>query len=634
RDIRTPNIDRLATQGMRFTQCFQAAPMCSPTRHCIYTGLYPVKSGAYPNHTFAKAGTKSVVHYLKPLGYRVALSGKRHIAPQEVFPFEYSAQKNNPDFAAIEKLFAECKESNRPFCLFACSNEPHSPWNKGDPSRYDKDRVKLPPYFVDTEETRRNFVDYLAEITYYDGQVGRCLELLDKYKLAENTLVIVTSEQGSSFPFGKWTCYDTGLQVALVVRWPAKVKARSAANAMVQYVDVVPTLIEAAGGEPIKGLDGNAKMSKSLGNSPEPMDVIDRWGTDAFRFTLSMLSPPGRDIFFDESRLEMGRNFLNKIWQASRMITSAVDKNDAEIFGDGKSGPGAFADAWKSAHGSTLSFTPQLNWEDRWILSALGRCAADVEQSFSEWRLNDGASRIYDFFWHDFCDWYLELAKIRLYDDDEDRRTVLAVLLYVLGESLKFVHPLMPYVTEEIWETLPMTGGLLLENRYPRFVSALSNEDADAQMSLFREIVTAARNIRAQYNVNPGVRIPLRVKTPEGGEELIESAREGIVSLVRVDPLDVGPDMKKEKGSAMTPVGAYEVIVPLAGVVDLQSEYDRLKRERGKIEKDLDQVERKLANKNFVSRAKPEVVQKERDKYDRLSSDLEKLTESMEIIKS
>ena len=134
--------------------------------------------------------------------------------------------------------------------MFACSNEPHSPWNKGDASRYEKDTVKLPPYFVDTEETRSNFVDYLAEITYFDGQVGRCLELLNKYKLAENTLVIVTSEQGSSFPFAKWTCYDSGLQNALIARWPGRIKPGSVSDAMIEYVDITPTFVDAAGGKP------------------------------------------------------------------------------------------------------------------------------------------------------------------------------------------------------------------------------------------------------------------------------------------------------------------------------------------------------------------------------------------------
>jgi len=265
----TPNIDKLASEGMRFTQCFQSAPMCSPTRHNIYTGLYPVKSGAYPNHTFVKEGTKSVVHYLKPLGYRLALSGKKHINPPEVFPFEYSGKGNNPDFEAIDKFISDCKQSGNPFCLFACSNEPHSPWNKGDASRYDAAKLKLPPYFVDTTETRENMTRYLAEITYYDWQVGQTLALLDKYALADNTLVIVVSEQGSSFPFGKWTCYDTGLQSAFIARWPGKIEPGTVSDALIEYVDVLPTYIEAAGGTPPAVLDGKSLLPVLTGQTNE-----------------------------------------------------------------------------------------------------------------------------------------------------------------------------------------------------------------------------------------------------------------------------------------------------------------------------------------------------------------------------
>ena len=253
----TPNIDRLATEGMKFARCYQAAPMCSPTRHNIYTGLYPVKSGAYPNHTFAKAGTKSIAHYLKPLGYRVALSGKTHIGPRDVFPFEYSG-RGNPDMNKVEQLFAECAESNTPFCLFACSNEPHSPWNKGDASRYPPDKVKLPPYLADTPVVRENFSRYLAEITYYDDQVGQILALLDKHKLRDNTLVMVVTEQGNSFPFAKWTCYGHGLQSAMIVRWPGKVKPGTVTNAMVEYVDITPTFVDAAGGKPAAVSDGKS----------------------------------------------------------------------------------------------------------------------------------------------------------------------------------------------------------------------------------------------------------------------------------------------------------------------------------------------------------------------------------------
>jgi N-sulfoglucosamine sulfohydrolase len=265
----TPNIDALARQGMRFTRSFQAAPMCSPTRHNIYTGIYPVKSGAYPNHTFVKPGTRSIVNYLKPLGYRVALSGKTHIQPRSIFSFEYSAEKNNPDMKVIDRFLGECRQSKTPFCLFACSNEPHSPWNKGDASRYDPAKVTLPPYFVDTPETRHNFSNYLAEITYLDGQVGECLRLLEKHQVSDNTLVIFTSEQGSGFPFAKWTCYDNGLQNALIASWPGKIKPGQVSDAMIEYVDVVPTFVSAAGGKPAQVLDGKSYLPVLLGQAKE-----------------------------------------------------------------------------------------------------------------------------------------------------------------------------------------------------------------------------------------------------------------------------------------------------------------------------------------------------------------------------
>ncbi|MFT5495622.1 MAG: N-sulfoglucosamine sulfohydrolase [Kiritimatiellia bacterium] len=270
----TPHMDQLATEGMRFTQCFQAAPMCSPTRHTIYTGLYPVKSGAYPNHTFAKEGTKSVVHYLKPLGYRVALSGKTHIGPKEVFPFEFSSAGNNPDMAKIDTLMSECKEADQPWCLFACSNEPHSPWDKGDPTQYDAATVKLPPYFVDTPETRADFVKYLAEITYYDGQVGQLLALLKQHGIAEETLVIVTSEQGSGFAFAKWTCYDMGLQSACIARWPGTIKAGQTSDALIEFIDVLPTFVEAAGGTPDPVLEGKSLLPVFRGETDHHKDHV------------------------------------------------------------------------------------------------------------------------------------------------------------------------------------------------------------------------------------------------------------------------------------------------------------------------------------------------------------------------
>lgn len=284
----TPHIDALATQGMRLTRCFQAAPMCSPTRHNLYTGQYPVKTGAYPNHTFARDDVKSIVHYLQPLGYRVALSGKTHIAPKSVFPFEYSRSGNKKkqatdpseqsviDMDAIDELMQESAEAETPFALFACSNEPHEPWNKGKSfrSQYDPAALKLRPYMVDTPDTREAYRDYLAEISFFDTEVGQILSMLDEKNLAGNTLVMVVSEQGNSFPFAKWSCYDAGLQSIMIVRWPGQVAPNSESDALVEYVDVCPTFVVAAGGTPADVLDGASLLPVLRGQTNHHKDHV------------------------------------------------------------------------------------------------------------------------------------------------------------------------------------------------------------------------------------------------------------------------------------------------------------------------------------------------------------------------
>jgi N-sulfoglucosamine sulfohydrolase len=260
KDAKTPNIDKLAEQGIKFNRCYQSAPMCSPTRHNIYTGLYPVKTGAYPNHTRAIDGTKSIVQYLKPLGYRVALSGKRHIKPESIFNFEYLGKKKNPEFNLVEVFLKDVKLSKEPFALILCSNEPHTPWDKGDISKYDPDEITLPPHFVDTKETREAFCSYLAEINYLDGQVGQTLELLEKYGFDENTLVVFASEQGNSFPFAKWTLYEAGVKSGLIARLPNIISPGSESDAIVEYLDLLPTFIELAKGNTQNKLDGKSLL--------------------------------------------------------------------------------------------------------------------------------------------------------------------------------------------------------------------------------------------------------------------------------------------------------------------------------------------------------------------------------------
>jgi uncharacterized sulfatase len=269
----TPNIDKLATQGMRFTRCFQTAPMCSPTRHNIYTGLPPVVSGAYPNHTFVAPGTQSVVQYLSALDYTVAQSGKTHVSPSKVFSWQKIPGSKNPEFDKAATFIEEHATKKAPFCLLLCSNEPHTPWDKGDASRYPADKVKLPSYFVDTPETRDGFSRYLAEITYFDSQVGQTMDLIEKAGLTDETLFIVTSEQGNSFPFAKWTCYDNGLQTGLIARWPGKIKPGSTNAAMIEYLDLLPTFIEAAGGTPSPGLRGKSLLPVFAGKETHKTHV-------------------------------------------------------------------------------------------------------------------------------------------------------------------------------------------------------------------------------------------------------------------------------------------------------------------------------------------------------------------------
>lgn len=273
----TPNLERLASEGMRFDNCFQAAPMCSPTRHNLYTGLYPVHSGAWPNHTYVYPGVKSIAHYLQESGYRAGFSGKTHINPDSAFPFEFVSRKiknTNPDFEAVDEFLSECQTEETPFGLILCSNEPHTPWNKGDASAYPPSKLELPPVLADTPKTRENFSRYLAEITYFDSQVGQALELLDKHGLAGDTVVLVVTEQGNAFPFAKWTCYDKGLGSGLVVRWPNVVTAGSSSQALVEYNDVVPTLLEALDLPNPGNLDGKSFVEVLTQKSDHHQDYV------------------------------------------------------------------------------------------------------------------------------------------------------------------------------------------------------------------------------------------------------------------------------------------------------------------------------------------------------------------------
>lgn len=266
KDAITPTMNQLAAEGIKLNRCYQASPMCSPTRHNLLTGVYPVRSGAYPNHTFAKPGTKSIVQYLRPLGYRVALSGKRHIHPDDIFDFEYlDKNRNDPEPEVVKKFIGESVEKNQPFCLFLNFHSPHTPHTEGNPALFDENNITLPPYIADTQETRKAFVKYLAEVNYLDGQIKEILEVLDQSGLKEDTIVIFSTEQGNSFPFAKWTLYNAGIGSGIIARWPGKIKPGSESDALVEFSDFVPTFIDLAGGETPEGLDGSSILPVLMG---------------------------------------------------------------------------------------------------------------------------------------------------------------------------------------------------------------------------------------------------------------------------------------------------------------------------------------------------------------------------------
>lgn len=269
-DVKTPNIDKLAAEGMRFSRCFTATAMCAPSRQQLYTGLYPVKNGAYPNHSRVKPGTKSLAHYLKDLGYRVGIAGKKHYGPPESYPFATVAAKAD-DYAAIEKFIK--RNETQPYCLVVAYKQPHLPWNKGTVQDYDPKKLTLLPYMVDTTETRNGLAKYYAEITYLDAQIAKCMELVDQSGTRNNTMFVFTSEQGSAFCHCKWTLYDSGIRTAFIARWPKRIRAGSVTDAMVQYIDVTPTLIELAGGQLIHGLDGFSFSPVLLGQKDSHRDV-------------------------------------------------------------------------------------------------------------------------------------------------------------------------------------------------------------------------------------------------------------------------------------------------------------------------------------------------------------------------
>ena len=276
-NARTPNLDALAEESLVFDKAYLCSAMCQPCRAELYTGQYPLRNGCAWNHSASRPTQQSLPHHLQQLGYRVGIAGKVHVTPKKVFPFEDVGgfDKNcvrNPtqqhDLVGIHEFMT--RDSKQPFCLVVALVEPHVPWVMGDASQYPPDQIRLPPNIADTERTRQDFGRYLAEISYMDGQVGEILSTLNSAGAAEDTLVMFTSEQGSQFPGCKWTNWDTGVHTALIARWPGKIASGKRTDALVQYADIVPTILAASGVDDSSDeFDGTSFLPVLLGEEKE-----------------------------------------------------------------------------------------------------------------------------------------------------------------------------------------------------------------------------------------------------------------------------------------------------------------------------------------------------------------------------
>ena len=345
------------------------------------------------------------------------------------------------------------------------------------------------------------------------------------------------------------------------------------------------------------------KMSKSLGNGIDPLEVIDQYGADALRFTLATGNSPGNDMRFSDERVQASRNFCNKIWNASRFIQMnlTIDKDKA------------------------VELPAELALEDKWILSKFNTLVADVTRNIDQYELGLAASKLNDFIWENFCDWYIEIAKTRLQTGDEN---VQKVLCYVLSGAMQLLHPFMPFITETIWQALPHEGPSIMVSSWPEYDEKLNFAIEEAQMESLMDAVRAIRNRRAEMNVPPSKKAKVLILTEKkdtfsaGAGFFPKLAYASEIELIDAVPADAA-----KMASVVT--GDAQLYMPMGDLIDFEAERARLGKEKKKVEDDIAFVMKKLNNPKFVDKAPEKVVAAEREKADKLREHLAKLEESI-----
>ncbi len=336
------------------------------------------------------------------------------------------------------------------------------------------------------------------------------------------------------------------------------------------------------------------KMSKSKGNVIDPLNVIDQYGTDAFRFTLAAFAAQGRDVKMSEKRVEGYRHFINKLWNAARFSLMHLEKGYGTI--DGKS----------------------ISLQDRWILSRLNRVARQTEEALDAYKFNEAAGAVYQFVWHELCDWYLEAIKPTLYDKtgDQEKTATLSVLWVVFKEALILLHPFAPFVTEEIWHSLPGTEGSIMQAAWPDHIQPGDDPEAEGQMETVMAVITGIRNVRGEMNISPSTALTVLVhpETAATGA-LIEKNRDLIANLARLNDISVDAALMRPKAAATILVDGATLFVLLEGIIDFAQEQMRLEKEIGKLSKELSGMNKKLGNEDFLKKAPADVVDGVREKH-------------------
>ena len=340
------------------------------------------------------------------------------------------------------------------------------------------------------------------------------------------------------------------------------------------------------------------KMSKSLGNGIDPMDVIEKYGADALRWFLSNGSAPGQDVRFSYDKMDAAWNFINKIWNVSRYIL--MNAEDVS------------ADAVSSALTKVANKTAG-NVTDRWILTRLNDTVERVTEQMDKFEFGVAGHILYNFIWDEFANWYLELTKEVMFGEDEAEKDITrAVLLHVLDQVLRLLHPIMPFFTEEIFEKLPNTSGSIVVAEYPKVRPEFNDDKASEGVAMLIELITAVRNIRAEVNTPLSKAVPMLIKSEHA--DFLNAVSPYISRFTNPSELTIAKDLAVPEQAMSAVITGAELYLPLAGLINIEEEIARLEKELAKWQKELDMVSRKLSNEKFVANAKPEVVEKEKAK--------------------